>query len=42
MYEALRMLITLDPKYHKKITHCEKCGACLGQAALAQAEGKHD
>ena len=40
MYEALRMLIALDPRCHRGVTHCGECGACLGQAALAQAEGK--
>ena len=40
MYEALRMLITLDPRCHRGVTHCGECGACLGQVALAQAEGK--
>ena len=39
MYEALRMLIALDPRCHRGVTHCGECGACLGQAALAQAEG---
>ena len=40
MYEALRMLIALDPRCHRGVTHCGECGACLGQAALAQAEGR--
>ena len=41
MYEALRMLIALDPRCHRGVEHCGECGACLGQTALAQAEG-HD
>ena len=41
MYEALRMLIALDPRCHRGVAHCGECGACLGQAALAQAEGRH-
>lgn len=40
MYEALRMLIALDPRCHRGVTHCGECGACLGQVALAQAEGR--
>ena len=39
-YKALRMLIALDPRCHRGVTHCGECGACLGQAALAQAEDK--
>ena len=38
MYEALRMLILLDPRCHRGVEHCGECGACLGQAALSQAE----
>ena len=40
MYEALRMLIALDPRCHRGVEHCGECGACLGQTALAQAEGR--
>jgi hypothetical protein len=40
MYEALRMFLQINPTCHHGVTSCGDCAVCLGQKALAKAEGE--